>query len=53
MRRVLGNGDLVLAVLREGNDLVRVGHVLGVVSKGDDLVFLIEELDAGEGECSA
>lgn len=53
MGRVLGDGDLLLAVWGEGDDLVRVGHVLGVVSERDNLVFLVEELDAGEGECSA
>lgn len=52
MGRVLGNRDLLLAVRGERNHLVRVGHVLGVVPERDDLVFLIEELDTGEGECS-
>lgn len=53
MRGVLGDGDLLLAVLGEGNDLVRVGHVLGVISEGYDLVLLVEELDTSESECPA
>lgn len=53
VRRVLGDGDLLLAVRGEGDDLVRVGHVLRVISESDDLVLLVEELDTREGECSA
>lgn len=53
VRRVLGDGDLLLAVWGKGDNLVRVGHMLSVISESDDLVLLVEELDTREGECSA